>query len=78
MKQKYSITIAGVQMNVVTDESPEAVEALVGLVDRKMGRAGGQKESHGLGVGCAEYGEADTVFLKKGVIPVLSGFQLLY
>ena len=36
MKQKYSITIAGVQMNVVTDESPEAVEALVGLVDRKM------------------------------------------
>lgn len=36
MKQKYTITIADVQMNVVTDESPEAVEALVGLVDRKM------------------------------------------
>lgn len=36
MKQKYSITIADVQMNVITDESPEAVEALVGLVDRKM------------------------------------------
>ncbi len=36
MKQKYTITIAGVQMNVVSDESPEAVEALVGLVDRKM------------------------------------------
>ena len=37
MKQKYTITIAGVSMNVVTDESPEAVEALMGLVDRKMG-----------------------------------------
>ena len=36
MKQKYTITIADVQMNVVTDESPEAVESLVGLVDRKM------------------------------------------
>ncbi len=36
MKQKYTITISGISMNVVTDESPEAVEALVGLVDRKM------------------------------------------
>jgi cell division protein ZapA (FtsZ GTPase activity inhibitor) len=36
MKQKYTLTIAGVSMNVVTDESPEAVEALVRLVDRKM------------------------------------------
>ena len=36
MKQKYTITIADVEMNVVSDESPEAVEALVGLVDRKM------------------------------------------
>ena len=36
MKQRYSITISNVQMNVVSDESPEAVEALVGLVDRKM------------------------------------------
>ncbi len=36
MKQKYTITISDVEMNVVTDESPEAVEALVGLVDRKM------------------------------------------
>lgn len=36
MKQRYTITISGVQMNVVSDESPEAVEALVGLVDRKM------------------------------------------
>ena len=36
MKQKYTITVADVQMNVITDESPEAVEALVSLVDRKM------------------------------------------
>ncbi len=36
MKQKYTITVSDVTMNVVTDESPEAVEALVGLVDRKM------------------------------------------
>ena len=36
MKQKYTITISDVQMNVITEESPEAVEALVGLVDRKM------------------------------------------
>ncbi len=36
MKQKYTITIANIEMNVVTDESPEAVEALVGIVDRKM------------------------------------------
>ena len=36
MKQKYTITIADVELNVVSDESPEAVEALVGIVDRKM------------------------------------------
>jgi len=36
MKQKYTITIADLEMNVVTDESAEAVEALVGIVDRKM------------------------------------------
>jgi cell division protein ZapA (FtsZ GTPase activity inhibitor) len=36
MKQKYTITVADVVINVVTDESPEAVESLVGLVDRKM------------------------------------------
>ena len=36
MKQKYTITISDITMNVVTDESPEAVEALVRLVDRKM------------------------------------------
>ena len=36
MRQKYTITVADIEMNVISDESPEAVEALVGLVDRKM------------------------------------------
>ncbi|MBO5415050.1 MAG: cell division protein ZapA [Clostridia bacterium] len=36
MKQKYTITIADMEMNVISDESAEAVEALVGIVDRKM------------------------------------------
>ena len=36
MKQRYTITIADIEMNVISDESPEAVEARVGIVDRKM------------------------------------------
>ncbi len=36
MKQRYTITVSDLDMNVVSDESPEAVEALVGIVDRKM------------------------------------------
>ena len=36
MKQKYTITVADVEMNVISDEPAEAVEALVGIVDRKM------------------------------------------
>ena len=36
MKQKYTITVADVEMNVTSEESSEAVEALVGIVDRKM------------------------------------------
>ena len=36
MKQRYTITVAGIQMNVVTEESPEAVEAVVGIIDRKI------------------------------------------
>ena len=36
MKQKYTITISDIEINVITEESPEAVEALVGIVDRKM------------------------------------------
>ena len=36
MKQKFTITISDVSLNVVCDESPEAVESLVGIVDRHM------------------------------------------
>jgi len=36
MKQRYTITIADMEVNVVSDGSPEAVESLVGMVDRKM------------------------------------------
>lgn len=36
MKQKYTIRIADIEMNVITEESPEAVEALVNIVDRKV------------------------------------------
>ncbi len=39
MKQKYTIRVADIEMNVICEESPEAVEALVGLVDRKMREA---------------------------------------
>ena len=36
MKQRYKITIADIPMNVTSDESPEAVEALVGVIDRHI------------------------------------------
>ena len=36
MKQRYTIRIADIEMNVISEESPEAVEALVAIVDRKM------------------------------------------
>lgn len=36
MKQRYTITIADMEINVISDESPENVESLVGNVDRKM------------------------------------------
>ncbi len=36
MHQKYTLTISDVEINVISDESPEAVEALVAIVDRKM------------------------------------------
>ena len=36
MRQKYTMTVSDIEMNVISEESPEAVEALVGIVDRKM------------------------------------------
>lgn len=36
MKQKYTITIGDVEMNVICEESPEVVEKIVGHVDRKI------------------------------------------
>ncbi len=36
MKQKYSLSIADVDLNVTVDESPETVEYIVGVIDRKM------------------------------------------
>ena len=36
MKQRYTITIADMEVNVISDGAPEAVEVLVGMVDRKM------------------------------------------
>ena len=34
--QKYKLTIADVEINVISDESPEAVQSLVAIVDRKI------------------------------------------
>ena len=36
MKQRYTITIADIPMNIITEESHEAVEALVGVLDRRI------------------------------------------
>ncbi|MBQ8387805.1 MAG: cell division protein ZapA [Clostridia bacterium] len=36
MSQRYTITLSGMPMNIITDESPEAVEAIVGIIDRRM------------------------------------------
>ena len=36
MKKKYSLSIADVELNVTDDESPETVEYIVGVIDRKM------------------------------------------
>ena len=36
MKQRYTITIADMEVNIVSDGSPEAIESLVNNVDRKM------------------------------------------
>ncbi len=36
MKQRYTITIADTEMNVITDEAPEFVDEIVGILDRKI------------------------------------------
>ncbi len=36
MKQKYTLSIADVELNVTVDEAPETIEYIVGVVDRKM------------------------------------------
>lgn len=36
MKYKHTITIADIQMNIVTEEEPEVVEAIVGILDRRI------------------------------------------
>lgn len=36
MKQKYTLTIADMQLNVVTEESRESVDKMVGMLDRRM------------------------------------------
>ena len=36
MKQKYTLSIADMEINVITDQSPESVEYIVGVLDRKM------------------------------------------
>ena len=36
MKQKYTLVISDVELNVVTEASKEAVEKIVGILDRKM------------------------------------------
>ena len=36
MKQKYTLSIADMQINVVTEEPRESVDRLVGILDRKM------------------------------------------
>ena len=36
MKQKYTITVAGIDLNVLSDGSAESVETVVASLDRKM------------------------------------------
>lgn len=36
MKQKYSITVADMELNIVSDASPDEVENIVGILDRRM------------------------------------------
>ena len=36
MKQKFTITLAGMDINVISEESPESVENIVGIIDRRI------------------------------------------
>ena len=36
MKQKYTISVADMQINVLTEESRESVDYIVGIIDRRM------------------------------------------
>ena len=36
MKQKYTITIADIEMNIITEATEEDVERIVGIIDRRM------------------------------------------
>ena len=36
MKQKYTITVADMELNIVSDASPDEVENVVGMLDRRM------------------------------------------
>ena len=36
MKQKYSITVADMNLNIISDASPDEVENIVGMLDRRM------------------------------------------
>ena len=36
MKQKYTITVADMQMSIISDASPDEVENIVGMLDRRM------------------------------------------
>ncbi len=36
MKQKYTITVADMDLNIISDASPDEVENIVGILDRRM------------------------------------------
>lgn len=36
MKQKYSITVSDMELNIISDASPDEVENIVGILDRRM------------------------------------------
>ena len=36
MKQKYSITVADMELNIISDASPDEVDNIVGMLDRRM------------------------------------------